>query len=221
VARATVLVVTSDEQYYRQMRTEFDKLLVPRPVYLPNGEDAVFWVGVNHCDLCVIDYELPGIDGMETMIRMRQRRPGLPVIMTSGANSERIAVSAFRQGIIDYLAKSETDSPRILAERVHAYLESIGHGDTPSYQRRASNVPAALQQPTYQNRLRVIGRQIDRYRYRSVNIVEVAGGFLVRAIASDQRAPEALEFPDSDFPHLVAGAFAAHKIFLPVFLSKS
>jgi CheY-like chemotaxis protein len=209
MARGVVLAVTSDEQYYRRMCAELDRLLVPRPVHVPRGEDAVLWVGANHCDLCVIDYDLPGLNGLETLIRIRQRKPGLPVIMTSGANSESIAVSAFRQGIIDYMARSEPDSPVLLADRISAFLEPVTQDSAPAYQRRASSVPAGLQQPTYQNRLRVIGRQLDRYGYRSVNVVEVAGGFLVRAVARGQRAPEALEFPDSDFPHLVAGAFAA------------
>lgn len=204
--RSVVLAVTSDEQYYRRMCAELDRLLVPRPVLVPNGEDAVIWVGANNCDLCIIDYDLPGINGLDTLIRMRQRKPGLQVIMTSGANSESIAVSAFRQGIIDYLSRNESDSPRVLAERIDGFLKSGSNYDVPSAARRVSDVPLELQEPTYQNRLRVIGRQLDQSGYRSVNIVEVAGGFLVRAVARGQRSPEALEFPDSDFAYLVGNA---------------
>lgn len=208
--RVVVLAVTSDEQFYRKLCAELDTLLIPRPIHVVSGEDAVLWVGANHCDLCILDYDIPGIDGVEALVQMRQRRSGLPCIMMSGANDERIAVAAFRQGIIDYLSKGDPDSASMLAERVQAFLNSAGeNGGAQGFQRRASNVPVELQAPTYQNRLRVIGRQLDRYSYRSVNVVEVAGGFLVRAQERGQREPGALEFPNSDFPHLVAGAFSA------------
>lgn len=70
-------------------------------------------------------------------------------------------------------------------------------------------VPAQLLLPTYQNRLRVIGRHLDLGGYRSINVMEIPGGFLVRAIGLDGRAPEALEFPDDQFSHLIAQAVAA------------
>ncbi len=72
-----------------------------------------------------------------------------------------------------------------------------------------SGIPAGLLQLTYQNRLRVIGRQLDLYGYRTVTILEVAGGFLVRGAASGSRTPEALEFLDQDFPQLLRNAFNA------------
>ena len=69
--------------------------------------------------------------------------------------------------------------------------------------------PGGLLLPTYQNRLRAIGRQLDLAGYGAVNLLEVGGGFLVRALASGSRTPEALEFPDRDFPLVAAGAIAA------------
>jgi hypothetical protein len=54
--------------------------------------------------------------------------------------------------------------------------------------------------------LRTIGRQLDIYGYHSVVIVEAEGGFLVRAKRNRARQPQALEFPDRDFPRLVASA---------------
>ncbi len=65
--------------------------------------------------------------------------------------------------------------------------------------------------PTYQNRLRVIGRQLDLYGYQYINLSEVGGGFLVRALNPEDRSPEALEFPDRDVPHLLAAAFDARR----------
>jgi hypothetical protein len=61
-----------------------------------------------------------------------------------------------------------------------------------------------LRQPTYQNRMRVIGREMDLGEYRAVSLWEVCGGFLARGTRSGRRTAEALEFLDRDFPQLVA-----------------
>lgn len=70
-------------------------------------------------------------------------------------------------------------------------------------------VPNQLRLPTYQNRLRIIGRQLDLGGYRSVNLLEIAGGFLVRVMRPGQRAPEALEFTHDDFPSLYSATIGA------------
>lgn len=56
-----------------------------------------------------------------------------------------------------------------------------------------------LLEPTYQNRLRVIGRHLDIGGYRWVNIMEVPGGLLVRAFERTSTHAELLEFPDDGF----------------------
>ena len=63
--------------------------------------------------------------------------------------------------------------------------------------------------PTYQNRLRVIGRQLDLGGYGAINLLEIPGGFLVRAMRPGARAPDALEYPHGEFPELLARAVAA------------
>ncbi|MGI8967534.1 MAG: hypothetical protein ACR2GA_00310 [Chloroflexota bacterium] len=72
-----------------------------------------------------------------------------------------------------------------------------------------AEVSHRLHLPTYQNRLRVIGRQLDLAGYRSVNLLEIAGGFLVRVMQPGERVSEALEFPHTDFPDLLTAALAA------------
>jgi hypothetical protein len=83
--------------------------------------------------------------------------------------------------------------------------EGIGAGMT------AENLGAAqhLLLPTYENRLRIIGRRLDEASYRSVNLVEISGGFLVRGLRPGERLPEALEFPHEDFPTLLPAAVGA------------
>lgn len=55
-------------------------------------------------------------------------------------------------------------------------------------------LPPALLAPTYQNRLRTIGRQLDVDGYRSIVLFEVDGGFVSRAVHRRQRDILLLEF---------------------------
>ena len=70
-------------------------------------------------------------------------------------------------------------------------------------------LPAALLAPTYQNRLRTIGRELDVNSYRSIVLLQVDGGFIVRAVLRQRRELELLEFPDADFPERMIAATEA------------
>lgn len=63
--------------------------------------------------------------------------------------------------------------------------------------------------PTYQNRLRVIGRQLDLGQYRAINLMEIPGGTLIRAMGPGARVPEALEYPHIDIANVLSQAIAA------------
>jgi hypothetical protein len=60
-----------------------------------------------------------------------------------------------------------------------------------------------LLRPTYQNRLRVIGNHLDKGGFRDIVLIEIDGGFIVRASSHDQRRPQTLEFPDTQFTNLM------------------
>lgn len=68
---------------------------------------------------------------------------------------------------------------------------------------------ADLATPTYQNRLRVVGRHLDLNQMRHVVVVEVEGGIVTRATKDVYLAQALLEFPDDQFPDLVRQAIKA------------
>lgn len=205
---SVILLVEDDALLARQVVQAFERRLLPRPVHVTSGEAAVLWAGANRCDVCLLDYELPGADGLETLARIRQRQPDLPVVMLSAIESEQIAVSAFRAGVYDYLPKKQGFA-EVAADLVQQILK-LTPGTVVGVQDAVDDgVPKALMQPTYQNRLRAIGRQLDLSLYQSMNLMEVGGGILVRGTPRGSRVPEALEFPDKDFTGMFRGGFAA------------
>jgi two-component sensor histidine kinase/CheY-like chemotaxis protein len=56
-------------------------------------------------DVVISDYYLPGFGGLEALALLRQKRPGTPFILVSGAIGEEAAVAALKAGANDYLMK--------------------------------------------------------------------------------------------------------------------
>lgn len=56
-------------------------------------------------DCILLDVKMPGIDGLETIERLKVVRPEIPVIMISGHGTIETAVEATRRGAFDFLEK--------------------------------------------------------------------------------------------------------------------
>jgi len=75
-------------------------------VYLAaSGEEAVAKLRKQSVDCVLLDIWMPGIDGLETLSRLRQLDDTLPVIMMSGHATIDTAVRATRQGAFDFVEK--------------------------------------------------------------------------------------------------------------------
>jgi two-component system response regulator AtoC len=70
-----------------------------------DGEEALDRLGEVRPDLITLDVVLPGMDGLETLRRLKQRLPDVPVVMLSGHGQARNIVEAMRLGASDFLRK--------------------------------------------------------------------------------------------------------------------
>lgn len=64
-------------------------------------------------DCVLLDYSLPGMNGLEILRQILPEYPFLPVIMMTGQGNESVAVQAIKEGAQHYLVKSEI-TPEIL-----------------------------------------------------------------------------------------------------------
>ncbi|MFC7176154.1 PAS domain S-box protein [Halosegnis marinus] len=70
-------------------------------------------------DCVVSDYDMPGMDGLELLERVRERRPELPFVLFTGKGSEEIASEAISAGVSDYLRKgAAAERYELLANRI-------------------------------------------------------------------------------------------------------
>ncbi|OJW24459.1 MAG: hypothetical protein BGO49_07585 [Planctomycetales bacterium 71-10] len=60
-------------------------------------------------DLILTDLVMPDVDGLELVRRVREARPGLPILLMTAFGGEDEAVQALRAGAADYLSKSRLE----------------------------------------------------------------------------------------------------------------
>ncbi len=76
-----------------------------------SGEEALAQFEAFRPDAVVLDYQLPGVDGLAVLRRMRSLDPRIKVVMVTGQGGVEVAVEAMKAGASDYLVK-----PVVLAE---------------------------------------------------------------------------------------------------------
>lgn len=69
------------------------------------GEEALQLVRTNTFDAVLLDVQMPGIGGMETLTRLRASSPRLPVLMLTVQDAEDQKVEALERGADDYITK--------------------------------------------------------------------------------------------------------------------
>jgi len=82
-----------------------------------SGEECLAAVAARRFDLVLLDVWLPGADGLETLARLRESDPELPVVMISGHGTIETAVRAVRLGARDFVEKPLSLEKTLLAVR--------------------------------------------------------------------------------------------------------
>jgi two-component system, NtrC family, response regulator AtoC len=71
----------------------------------PSGEAAIDQLERARPELVTLDLVLPGMNGLETLRKIKERLPEVPVIMLSGHGQARSIVEAMKLGAADFLRK--------------------------------------------------------------------------------------------------------------------
>jgi two-component system nitrogen regulation response regulator NtrX len=70
-----------------------------------SGSSAVEKIDETIPDLVLLDIWMPGIDGIETLVKIKEAHPQLPVVMMSGHGTIETAVKATKLGAYDFIEK--------------------------------------------------------------------------------------------------------------------
>ena len=102
---AKILLVDDEPGMLRYIKTllEVDDYKVETAT---TGEEALELVDKGlRPDLVLLDVLMPGIDGLQTLEQLRQKQPGVKVVMLSCVSDTRKVVHAMKLGAQDYLTK--------------------------------------------------------------------------------------------------------------------
>lgn len=99
-----VLVVDDETEFLELIEKRLSRRNM-RVTTAANGLDALELAGKNDFDVVIMDVRMPGMDGLETLRRMKEIRPNLPVLLLTGHASLGVAVNGMELGAYDYMLK--------------------------------------------------------------------------------------------------------------------
>ena len=90
-----------------------------------NGTDAIDLCRDHNYDLVLLDEQMPGISGLETLQRIKEIHPTTPVVMVTKSEEENIMEQAIGQKIADYLIKPVNPNQILLTLKKNIHRKEI------------------------------------------------------------------------------------------------
>ena len=115
----TILIV-DDENYLRQSLSLILQKENYRVEAAANAEDALDYLQSHEYDLMFLDLNLPGMNGIELLIKVHRQSPHMPVLILTAHAELESAIQAVRLGARDYLIKPV--EPVLILARVEEIL---------------------------------------------------------------------------------------------------
>ena len=90
-----------------------------------NGADAVELCKAQAFDLVLLDENMPGLSGLETLSAIKALHPEMPVVMVTKNEAEDLMDQAIGAQITDYLLKPVNPMQILLALKKHIHAQEI------------------------------------------------------------------------------------------------
>ena len=111
-----------------------------------NGQDALDKCAAMAYDLILLDENMPGLSGLETLARIKEISPATPVVMVTKSEEENIMDQAIGSKIADYLIKTVNPTQILLTLKKNIHKKEI---------------VTEVVQTAYQQKKKKIGMQIS------------------------------------------------------------
>jgi len=119
------ILIVDDEQSVREVVSEYFSEQGYGVETAGSGEEALALVQENAPDLVLLDVRMQGLDGVETLRRLRQLAPRVAVIMVTANEDVSLAREMLKLGALDYVAK-----PFDFVYLERAVLAGLAHSGT-------------------------------------------------------------------------------------------
>jgi signal transduction histidine kinase len=125
MVRATLKILIADDdegdrlQVIRSLR---QSELLCECTETANIEGALHACNKQAFDCAIVDYRMPGDDGLHGIVALNKRFPYLCIIMATGQGDETVATEAMKRGASDYIAKKHIN-PNSLTRVIEGAIE--------------------------------------------------------------------------------------------------
>jgi len=164
------ILVVDDEEAMRFVLGEMLSRAGHGHLEASSGQAAMELVQEHDIDIVIMDYRMPGMDGLETTRRILTCRPETVVIMVTAHDSREIALEAIKAGAYDYFSKPfDLDELRVVIgramekRRLQRQVESLSRALT---EREPFGELVGISQ-----RMREVFEMIRRVADRDVNVL--------------------------------------------------
>lgn len=99
------VLVVDDENDFRETIV---KKLINKKMYAKGAENGIRALEIiddNDFDVVVLDINMPGIDGIETLKQIKLKKPEMEVIILTGHVSVELGIKGMQLGAFDYVMK--------------------------------------------------------------------------------------------------------------------
>ena len=90
-----------------------------------NGQDAIDMCQNQEIDLILLDENMPGLSGLETLSQIKELNSMIPVVMVTKSEEENIMDQAIGSKIADYLIKPVNPNQILLTLKKHLHKRAI------------------------------------------------------------------------------------------------
>jgi len=103
----TVLIVEDDPNDALLEAKALERFGIKKIHSVDTAERALEVLSKEPRDIVLIDYNLPGMDGLSLLERIRELQPGTRSVVVTGVRDQHLVVSAMRAGAADFLCKDD------------------------------------------------------------------------------------------------------------------
>ncbi len=105
MGKANILIVDDDKNICKMIEASLRKEKRYEIETALSGEACLRIIKENPPELVLLDIQMPGIDGIETLHKIREENPFIPVIMMTAHGTIERAVQSMKAGAYDFLTK--------------------------------------------------------------------------------------------------------------------
>ncbi|WP_027185753.1 response regulator [Desulfovibrio inopinatus] len=102
---AIIVLVVDDEAYFLELFSNRFRRRGINVLTASSGQQALEVLDAERVNVVILDVLMPGMDGIETLKKIKKLHPHLEVIMLTGHGSVDMGLKGMRHGAYDYVMK--------------------------------------------------------------------------------------------------------------------